>query len=197
MFLSAVLNPQELLELSSTPSSRTAKGNEMYWGCFTFHSCFKHQQVLKLPRVDVCVCTCMCMCTRVKISTLPGVIVSLIHSSINTELIRFNLAAQPAVPSLNIFFIPSQPPSPPAFLFLLSSPPLSLSFCPLCFCFPSLNCFSILCDLHTSSSPPLAAHSQQVHPYRAETSIILHEAFFYCFNHTHQFTLYLWILKAF
>lgn len=49
-------------------------------------------------------CTCMCACTCVELSALPHVIVSLIHSSIKTELIRFNLAAQPLVLSLNIFF---------------------------------------------------------------------------------------------
>lgn len=47
-------------ELSGTRSSRTAKGNEMYWGCFTLQSCFKHQQVLKLPPADVCVHARVC-----------------------------------------------------------------------------------------------------------------------------------------
>lgn len=110
-----------------------------------------------------CVCVYMhvCVCTRVKISALPCVIVSLIHSSINTELIRFNLAAQPAVPSLNIFFIPSQPPFQHA---------LSFSFHPhllLCICFPSLNCFFILYYLHNVYSS-LAALSQQVYLHLAE-----------------------------
>lgn len=72
------------------------------------------------------------MCVRVgmrvhmcaKASSLLGVIVSLIHSSINTELIRFNLAAQPPVLSLNIFFYSLSLYSHLA-VYPLSSPPIS------------------------------------------------------------------------
>lgn len=109
--------------------------------------------------MDVCVHACVRVC--LKIPTLPGVIVSLIHLPINTRLIRFNLAAQPPVLSFHIFFILSQPPSPlltssccclPSFIpttffssiFLLHPPLLSLYFV-----FSSLSRFYLI----FSSSP--------------------------------------------
>ncbi len=87
--------------------------------------------------LNLCVCTCMCACMWIRISILRGLIVSLMYSSKKTELIRFNLAAQPLALSLNIFFIPSQPPSLLSTSFfssiLLSHPPLWSTV--LCFLF--------------------------------------------------------------
>lgn len=51
------------------PSTCAADGNEMYWGCFTLQSCFKHEQVPELPLMNAYV--------RVNLwqFTLPGLIV--------------------------------------------------------------------------------------------------------------------------
>ena len=62
--------------------------------CFLFQFCSKHQQVLK--SLSGCLYVYVHVFIGVSIFIPPGVIASLIHSSLNTGLNRFNPAAQPA-----------------------------------------------------------------------------------------------------